>query len=167
MSRWRIGEAQIEKLLAERQLRLTGAQANGEHVLGRAARTLLTPSKIADDPDSAFILAYDAARYAGTALLAQQGLRDPPPAAAMTPSSLRCSPNSATDSAHSSRCDAAATNSNTPAGPARPRRPRKPTRLSLERRTHRHWVRRPPPSLRSRSAARPRFVSRRLANARW
>lgn len=28
-----------------------------------------------DDPDSAFVLAYDAARYAVTALLAQQGLR--------------------------------------------------------------------------------------------
>jgi hypothetical protein len=72
-----MGEAEIEKLLAERQLQqVTGAQANGEHLLGRAARTLTTASDIVDDdPDSAYILAYDAARYSGTALLAQQGLR--------------------------------------------------------------------------------------------
>jgi HEPN domain-containing protein len=71
-----MGEAEIEKLLAERQLQqVTGAQANGEHLLRRAARTLSTASDIVDDPDSAYILAYDAARYAGTALLAQQGLR--------------------------------------------------------------------------------------------
>jgi hypothetical protein len=77
VSRWTMGEAEIEKLLAERQLQqVTGAQANGEHLLGRAARTLTTASDIVDDdPDSAYILAYDAARYAGTALLAQQGLR--------------------------------------------------------------------------------------------
>jgi hypothetical protein len=77
MTRWTIGEAEIERLLAERQLQqVTGAQANGEHLLGRAARTLSTASDIVDDdPDSAYILAYDAARYAGTALLAQQGLR--------------------------------------------------------------------------------------------
>jgi hypothetical protein len=87
-----------------------GSQDNGEHCLGRAARTLSTASDIVDDdPDSAYILAYDPARYAGTALLAQQGL-DPPPAAATTPSSSRCGPNSATDSAPSAPCDAAATN---------------------------------------------------------
>lgn len=77
MSRWTVGEAEIERLLAERQLqKVTGAQANGEHLLERAARTLATAADIVDDdPDSAFVPAYGAARYAGTALLAQQGLR--------------------------------------------------------------------------------------------
>jgi hypothetical protein len=32
---------------------------------------------VADDPESAFVLAYDAARFVGEALLAQQGLRPP------------------------------------------------------------------------------------------
>ena len=77
MSRWPRGEAEIEQLVASKQLqRVVGGQANGEHLLERAARTVATASEIApDDPDSAFVLAYDAARYAATALLAQQGLR--------------------------------------------------------------------------------------------
>ena len=77
MNRWKVGEAEIERLIAERQLQqVVAAQANGEHLLERAARTLATADDIAeDDPDSAYVLAYDAARYAGTALLAQQGLR--------------------------------------------------------------------------------------------
>ena len=77
MSRWPRGEAEIEQLIASKQLqRVAGGQANGEHLLERAARTVATASEIApDDPDSAFVLAYDAARYAATALLAQQGLR--------------------------------------------------------------------------------------------
>ncbi len=42
----------------------------------KAHRTLSTAETAADnDPDSAFTLAYDAARFACTALLAQQGLR--------------------------------------------------------------------------------------------
>jgi len=42
----------------------------------KARRTLSTAAGAADaDPDSAFTLAYDAARFACTALLAQQGLR--------------------------------------------------------------------------------------------
>lgn len=77
MSRWTVGEAEIERLLADRHLQtVQGGQANGEHLMQRAARTLMTASEIADsDPDSAYILAYDVARYAGTALLAHQGLR--------------------------------------------------------------------------------------------
>lgn len=44
--------------------------------LRQAQRRLDTAKQIADDdPESAFILAYDAARFVGTALLAQQGLR--------------------------------------------------------------------------------------------
>lgn len=72
-----MGEAEIEKLVAERHLqKVHGGQANGEHLIEKAARTLTTAAAIAaDDPDNAYVLAYDAARYAGTALLAQQGLR--------------------------------------------------------------------------------------------
>lgn len=42
----------------------------------RAERTAKTAGSIASsDPESAYVLAYDAMRYACTALLAQQGLR--------------------------------------------------------------------------------------------
>ncbi|WP_407344256.1 hypothetical protein [Pengzhenrongella phosphoraccumulans] len=77
MSRWPRGEAEIEQLIASKQLQqVAGGQANGKHLLERAARTVATASEIAqDDPDSAFVLAYDATRYAATTLLAQQGLR--------------------------------------------------------------------------------------------
>ena len=44
--------------------------------LQKASRTLETAGDIADqDPDSAYVLVYDAARYAGTAILAHRGLR--------------------------------------------------------------------------------------------
>lgn len=64
-------------MLATDQLQsVAGGQADGEALLARARRTLDTAAGIVDrDPDSAYVLAYDAARYAGTALLAQQGLR--------------------------------------------------------------------------------------------
>jgi uncharacterized protein (UPF0332 family) len=77
MSRWPRGEAQIEQLIANKQLQqVIGRQANGEHLLQKASRTLETAGQIANqDPDSAYVLAYDAARYSGTAILAQQGLR--------------------------------------------------------------------------------------------
>ena len=77
MSRWPRGEAQIEQLIANKQLQqVIGGQANGAHLLQKASRTLETAGEIADqDPDSAYVLAYDAARYSGTAILAQQGLR--------------------------------------------------------------------------------------------
>ena len=77
MSRWSRGEAEIEQLIADKQLQqVIGGQANGAHLLQKASRTLATAGEIADqDPDSAYVLAYDAARYAGTAILAQQGLR--------------------------------------------------------------------------------------------
>lgn len=77
MARWSRGEAEIERLLGLRHLQVvTGAAANGQPLLEKAHRTLETAGSIAStDPDSAFVLAYDAARYAATALLAQQGLR--------------------------------------------------------------------------------------------
>ena len=77
MSRWPTGEAEIERLIANNQLQqVIGGQENGAHLLQKASRTLETAGEVADqDPDSAYVLAYDAARYAGTAILAQQGLR--------------------------------------------------------------------------------------------
>lgn len=77
MTRWARGEAEIYGLLATDQLQsVSGGHANGEALLARARRTLDTAAGIVGrDPDSAHVLAYDSARYAGTALLAQQGLR--------------------------------------------------------------------------------------------
>lgn len=77
MARWKRGESSVEALIASGELqKLTGDAANGERLLVKAATTLATArSAIESDPDSAFVLAYDAARRALTALLAHQGLR--------------------------------------------------------------------------------------------
>src|SRR5665647_3477940 len=71
MSRWPRGEDEIENLIAAKQLQqVIGGQANGALLLLKASRTLATAGEIADqDPDSAYVLAYDAARYSGTCLL--------------------------------------------------------------------------------------------------
>ncbi len=77
MARWKRGESDVEALLAAGELqKLTGAAANGERLVEKAAVTLTTArSAVETDPDSAFVLAYDAARQALTGLLAHQGLR--------------------------------------------------------------------------------------------
>jgi hypothetical protein len=77
MARWGRGESEISALLAAGELqKLTGDAANRERLLEKAAVTLMTARSAVDsDPDSAFVLAYDAARQALTALLAHQGLR--------------------------------------------------------------------------------------------
>lgn len=77
MTRWRLGESEIDALIAERMLqRVTGDQADAEAWVDRARRTLATAAGVVDgDPESAFVLGYDAARQACTALLARQGLR--------------------------------------------------------------------------------------------
>lgn len=77
MARWKRGEAEVEALVAGGDVqKLTGDAANGERLLEKAAVTLETArSAIERDPDSAFVLAYDASRQALTALLAHQGLR--------------------------------------------------------------------------------------------
>ncbi|MGQ0624017.1 MAG: HEPN domain-containing protein [Sporichthyaceae bacterium] len=77
MVRWNRGEAEVEALIATGDLqRLTGEAANGARLLEKARVTLETARLAAErDPDSAFVLAYDAARQALTGLLAQQGLR--------------------------------------------------------------------------------------------
>jgi HEPN domain-containing protein len=77
MARWKRGEAEVEALLTAGDLqKLTGEAANGQRLLDKASVTLETArSAIERDPDSAFVLAYDAARQALTGLLAHQGLR--------------------------------------------------------------------------------------------
>lgn len=77
MARWKRGEAEVEALIAAGDLqKLAGDAANGERLLEKAATTLAAArTAIERDPDSAFVLAYDAARQAWTSLLAHQGLR--------------------------------------------------------------------------------------------
>jgi HEPN domain-containing protein len=74
---WSVGEATVERLLAEGRIeRVQGAQADGASWLDRARRGLEAAQVLAESaPDSSVILAYDAARQACVALLAQQGLR--------------------------------------------------------------------------------------------
>ncbi|HET9842120.1 MAG TPA: hypothetical protein VFQ01_08955 [Nocardioides sp.] len=77
MARWKRGEAEVEALIAAGAIqKLTGEAANGERFQEKAATTLGTAlSAVESDPDSAFVLAYDASRQALTGLLAHQGLR--------------------------------------------------------------------------------------------
>lgn len=77
MTRWAQGEATIEQQISAGHLqRVTGAQADGQPWIDKAHKTLHTASGIRnDDPESAYVLLYDAARLACTGLLAQQGLR--------------------------------------------------------------------------------------------
>jgi hypothetical protein len=77
IGRWHKGEAEVEALIQAGSLeRLLGAQADGEPWLAKAARTLETAQSIGpDDPESAYVLGYDAARHAAAGLLAHQGLR--------------------------------------------------------------------------------------------
>lgn len=77
MARWARGETEIEQLIAAGHLeRVSGAQADGTPLLNQARKTIATAAKlIPDDTYSAYVLSYDAARFACVTLLAQQGLR--------------------------------------------------------------------------------------------
>lgn len=77
MTRWVRGEVEIADLVRAGSLQqVTGSQTDGSHLLDKARRIVDSAAKIVDsDADSAYVLAYDAARHAGTALLAHQGLR--------------------------------------------------------------------------------------------
>jgi hypothetical protein len=77
MTRWTRGEAEVEQLLGRRELeRVAGAAADGAPLLAQARRTAATADGLVTaDAYSAYVLAYDAARFACIALLAQQGLR--------------------------------------------------------------------------------------------
>lgn len=77
MARWARGEDEVEELLHTQRLQQVRPNpAMSEELLQRATLTSSSArAVVAEDPDSAFVLAYDAARHALTALLAQQGLR--------------------------------------------------------------------------------------------
>ena len=77
MAKWARGEAEVEQLIARGELeRVTGAAADGTPLLEQARKTAATAAGlVTNDPYSAYVLAYDAARFACIALLAQQGLR--------------------------------------------------------------------------------------------
>ena len=77
MSGWQVGAAEIGGLLADRSLQqVTGQAADGVPGLARAHQTCASARVLLlNDPDNAFVLAYDAARQACSALLAHQGLR--------------------------------------------------------------------------------------------
>ena len=74
---WARGAPVVDQLLTEGRLeRVTGTAADG-HALLRSASALLSSAereRVAN-PEAAYVLAYDAARKASAALLAQQGLR--------------------------------------------------------------------------------------------
>jgi hypothetical protein len=61
MTRWRPGEADIEQLLANRDLQLvTGTVADGRPALERASHTLVSAQTLLEtDPINAFVLAYN------------------------------------------------------------------------------------------------------------
>jgi hypothetical protein len=77
MVRWQRGEAEVEQLVRRRELEyVTGAAADGAPLLVHARRTVATAGSLVQaDAYSAYVLAYDAARFACNALLAQQGMR--------------------------------------------------------------------------------------------
>jgi HEPN domain-containing protein len=75
--KWTRGGADVEQLIADGRLEpVTGAAADGSGLL-RSAEALLSSARREREhnPEAAYVLAYDAARKAATALLAQQGLR--------------------------------------------------------------------------------------------
>jgi HEPN domain-containing protein len=67
----------VDRLLEARHLqRVPADPATVESLIASARRHIVTASKsTADDPEGAFVLAYDSARKTATALLAHQGLR--------------------------------------------------------------------------------------------
>ena len=77
MPRWARGDAEVQRLITRGDLeRVTGAAADGTPLLDQARKTVATAAGLASsDAYSAYVLAYDAARFACIALLAQQGLR--------------------------------------------------------------------------------------------
>ncbi len=77
MTGWSRGRADIERLLTDHELQqVRGDAADGAGWLDKAATTLSSATELVEvDPNSAYVLAYDAARFACAGLLAQQGLR--------------------------------------------------------------------------------------------
>lgn len=77
MSPWTRGTDEVDALLAARHLkRVTGADV-GTGALMERAQQLITSARslVESDPVTAYIVAYDGAKHAGAALLAEQNLR--------------------------------------------------------------------------------------------
>jgi hypothetical protein len=74
---WAPGADRVQNLISQGDLqKVQGADADGQPLLDKADRTLASARVLREaDPASSYTLAYDAARFACTALLAQQGLR--------------------------------------------------------------------------------------------
>jgi len=74
---WKRGTTEVRDLLESGHLEhISGAAANGSALLASSARLLQSAEReLTINPEAAYILGYDSARKAGTALLAQQGLR--------------------------------------------------------------------------------------------
>src|ERR1700678_3141546 len=114
MPRWSKGEAVVESLVRSKELEhVSGAAADGASLLETAQKTVATAAALVqDDARSAYVLAYDAARLACSALLTQQGMRATSKGRTM-PLSRWSGLSSAIVSGHSPTCGAAETNSST------------------------------------------------------
>ncbi len=74
---WAPGRDVLERLVAEGQLtHISGSAADGTQLIASASALLLSATREQSaNPEAAYVLGYDAARKACTALIAQQGLR--------------------------------------------------------------------------------------------
>lgn len=77
MNPWQPGRAEIDDLIARGHLRrLQGASHGVKGLMDRARQQLASAHKLLNtDPGTAYVVAYDAAKHAGMALLAEQDLR--------------------------------------------------------------------------------------------
>lgn len=77
MSPWAVGASTVDELIAAGKLsRLRGAETGVSGLMERAQQQLVSAKAlIHSDPATAYVVAYDAAKHAGMALLAEQDLR--------------------------------------------------------------------------------------------
>lgn len=77
LASWPVGQQDVEALIDSGDVtRLTGADAGRPRLMERARQQLESASKLTDsDPVTAYVVAYDAAKHAAMALLAEQDLR--------------------------------------------------------------------------------------------
>lgn len=77
MKRWEQGRSDIERLLTDQRLQQVPASRDHADAMIAQARRYLASARLvtSTDADASFVLAYDAARKALTAVLENQGLR--------------------------------------------------------------------------------------------
>lgn len=77
MNAWQPGSSVIDELIDTQKItRLTGADAGVAGLMARAHQQLESAANLlASDPATAYVVAYDAAKHAAMALLAEQNLR--------------------------------------------------------------------------------------------